>query len=409
MFPMNILFLTVYRINTISERGIYTDLLRKFRDEGHQVHIVTPAERRYKEKTTYVEEEGFSMLKVKTLNIQKTNFIEKGIANLLLEHQYNHYISKYFKNIKFDLILYSTPPITFSNVVASLKKRDKAMSYLLLKDIFPQNAVDLSLIRSNGWIHKFFKRKEKQLYRQSDFIGCMSPANVTYLLTNHKQIPADKIEVCPNSIEPITCHKSTLEHIRIREQYQIPKDAVVVVYGGNLGKPQGLSFLPEILETNKHRTDCFFLIIGSGTEKQKLEKWMTERNVSNAKLLSILPKEDYDKLLQACDIGLIMLDRRFTIPNFPSRLLSYLECKMPVLVVTDKVSDMGEIAEENQFGFFSEHGDLSTFNRNLNEFLKTPKLVETMGENGYQFMIENYTVTRSYEIIMNHFSQETHV
>ena len=55
---MNILFLTITRFNDVEDKGIYTDLMRKFRDEGHNVYVVTPLERRYKQKTSLRENKG---------------------------------------------------------------------------------------------------------------------------------------------------------------------------------------------------------------------------------------------------------------------------------------------------------------------------------------------------------------
>ena len=95
---MNILFLTLVQINSIENRGIYEDLLRKFRDEGHHVHVVTPVERREKKSTNLIEEHGVSILQVKTLNIQKTNVLEKGLGTLAIEYQYLRAIKKNFKN-----------------------------------------------------------------------------------------------------------------------------------------------------------------------------------------------------------------------------------------------------------------------------------------------------------------------
>lgn len=85
---MNIIFLTLIDINDINERGIYHDLLRKFRDEGHNVYIIAPAERRKKLSTQMFVKDAITLLKVWTLNIQKTNVIEKGVGTLLLEHQF---------------------------------------------------------------------------------------------------------------------------------------------------------------------------------------------------------------------------------------------------------------------------------------------------------------------------------
>ncbi len=112
------------------------------------------------------------------------------------------------------------------------------------------------------------------------------------------------------------------------------------IYGGNLGRPQGVGFLLETIRLTK-RSDVYFLIVGSGTELKKIKEWFKENKPKNATLISILPKIDYDKLLAACDVGLIFLNKNFTIPNYPSRLLSYLEMKMPVIAATDPNTDIG--------------------------------------------------------------------
>ncbi len=147
---MKVLFLTILKIRSLDERGIYTDLLRRFQDKGHAVFVVSPAERRYKISTNLKTERGATILQVKTLNLQKTNVIEKGIGTLLIGYQFLCAVKKNFSNEKFDLILYSTPPITFSKVIQYIKRKDKAYAYLLLKDIFPQNAIDLHLMKKAG-------------------------------------------------------------------------------------------------------------------------------------------------------------------------------------------------------------------------------------------------------------------
>ena len=126
------MFLTLSRITDINARGIYTDLAREFVRRGHKFYIVKPNERKTGKPTEVTESGGVQILGVRTLNIQKTHVVEKGIGTLLLEGQYYRAINKHWGNIKFDLILYSTPPITFNKVIASLKKRNGAKTYLLL-------------------------------------------------------------------------------------------------------------------------------------------------------------------------------------------------------------------------------------------------------------------------------------
>ena len=399
---MKVLFLTLARINTIEERGIYPDLLRKFRDEGHEVTIVTPLERRLKINTNIIEEENVKILQVKTLNILKTHFIEKGIATLSIEYQYLRAIKRYLHNTKFDLVLYSTPPITFEKVIKFIKKRDNAYAYLLLKDIFPQNAVDMQMMKRGGLLHRFFERKEKRLYRISDTIGCMSPANVDFIVKNNPEIDKAKVVVNPNSIEPLYIQYTIEEKNRVKTKYNLPLNKKIFVYGGNLGVPQGIDFLIETVEQLKE-PQAHILIVGSGTQFPKLKNWFDTHKPSNATLLSGLPKDEYDILLAACDIGMIFLHKDFLIPNFPSRLLTYIEMKKPVLAATDVNTDVGKVIEKAGCGYWVKAGDSKTMQQRISDLCKAD--LALMGSRGWELLQREYLVGRSYGLIVEKVSK----
>ena len=405
---MNVIFLTITAFTDISVRGIYPDLLRKFVEEGHKVYVVSPRERRLGIATGLVSQGEATLLGVKTLNIQKTNVIEKGIGTVSLEYQFKSAIKRYLGNISFDLILYSTPPITFPKVIQYLKRKNpNATTYLLLKDIFPQNAVDLGMMSKKGLkgvLYRFFRNKEKKLYALSDYIGCMSPANVQYVLDHNPEVPADRVEVAPNSYqaqEPIP--QSVEQRNAIRSKYGLPLDRPVFIYGGNLGKPQGIPFLIKCLDANSNREDCHFVVVGNGTEYSKLKNWYQSGKKNSVSVFEKLPKEDYDTLVRSCDVGLIFLDYRFTIPNYPSRLLPYLMEKKPILAATDVNTDIGRIAEENGYGYCCPSNSVEAFSEALDRMLHSD--LTSMGEAGYRFFQENYTVEHTYNAIVKHISQ----
>ncbi|HDZ42120.1 MAG TPA: glycosyltransferase WbuB [Bacteroidetes bacterium] len=401
---MNILFVTILRINDIEDRGIYPDLMRKFCREGHKVFILTPNERRYKQGTTLVNDGNVSIVKVRTLNIQKTNVLEKWLGTLLINYQYSKTIKKYFPETTFDLIIYSTPPITFTPLIKYVRRRDNAVAYLLLKDIFPQNAVDLGLINKKGIMYKYMRRLERKLYEISDYIGCMSQANVDYLIENNPDVDPHKIEVNPNSHELFDEEITDKQKISIREKYNLPMDATVFIYGGNLGKPQGVDFIIDFLNTQKGKPDTYFIIIGSGMEYNKIENWINNEPCDNIMLLKELAKNEYNMLVQSCDVGMIFLDKRFTIPNFPSRILSFMEYKMPVIAATDTSTDLGKIIQENNFGLWSEAGDTDTISENVMLLANNKELRKELGLNGYKHFNDNYTVDISYRLITAHFT-----
>ncbi len=404
---MNILFLTILDFNDIEENGIYTDLLREFAKNNHKLYIISPIEKRKKIPTKLIDDGDIKILKLEIGNIQKTNILEKGISLLTLETKFKSSINKFFNEVKFDLIIYSTPPITLQKTVEYVKKRDKAKTYLLLKDIFPQNAVDLGMLSKSGarkLIYNLFRKKEEKLYIISDYIGCMSNANVDYIVKNNPYLSEKTIEVCPNSITPLEIYITEEEKNKIRDKYSIPKDKIVFIYGGNLGKPQGIDFLIDCIKKNEENSNTFILIVGSGTEYTKLESFVNQIKPNNTKLINQLPKNDYEILANSCDVGLIFLDKRFTIPNFPSRLLSYMQASMPVIAATDINTDIKETIETGKFGFWCKSDDVDNFNKFVN-ILCDKQIRLEMGSNSRKYLESNFTSKHSYEIIMEHFDK----
>ena len=390
-------------MQNIEAKGIYTDLMRKFRDKGHEVYIVYPRERKLGLPTEVMYQQGIHLLGVKTLNVTKTNVLEKGIGQILLESQFKMALKQHFSEVWFDVILYSTPPITFTKVIKYTKKRNpKAVSYLLLKDIFPQNAVDLGMLSKRGlkgFLYHYFRKKEKELYRVSDYIGCMSPANVQYVLKHNPEVDPVIVEIAPNSYEVASCFESldVASMESIREKFGLPTDKPVFIYGGNMGKPQGIPFLIECMKAVKDRKDCHFVIVGNGTEYPKLETFIREYQPKAVSLFNHLPKDEYDHLANACDVGLIFLDYRFTIPNYPSRLLAYLMKHKPIIAVTDPNCDTGQLAEENGYGFYCPSNSVESFVKVIDKMLTSD--IQQMGENSYRFFLENYTVDHTLSLI----------
>lgn len=82
----------------------------------------------------------------------------------------------------------------------------------------------------------------------------MSQANVDYVIKHNPEI----VEVCPNSVEVVDMSVDEETRREIRNKYSIPLDKKVFVYGGNLGKPQGIDFMIECLKSQAKNADVYF-------------------------------------------------------------------------------------------------------------------------------------------------------
>lgn len=400
---MNILFLTLSKVEDINERGIYTDLVRELDNNGINMFVVSPRQKRESLPTELFIQNNINILKVKTGNVTATKFfIEKGISTLMLEDQYLNAIKSNFPNIKFDMVMYSTPPITFNKIIKYYKKHHNSKTYLILKDIFPQNAVDIGLMKKGGILYKVFRNKEISLYKNSDFIGCMSKGNLNYILNNNDYINKDKMEIFPNAIEPMDRKEKVKKNKEILDKYKIPEDATLFVYGGNLGKPQGIDFLLKVVNEFHKVENGHLLIVGSGTEFNKIDNHIKNNKPNQVSIFERLPKEEYDKLIACADVGLIFLDHRFTIPNFPSRLTSYMENSLPILAATDKNTDLKDVIRESKSGFWCESTDENEFIKHAGKLSKDKELREEMGLSGRKYLEQNYDIRKTVSILLKH-------
>lgn len=397
---MKILFLTLLNFNPADNGNpIYSDLLAEFVRNGHEVYIVQPCERRDGGVTSIAEFSGFKVLSVGIGNIQKCNLIEKGLTTLTLTGKYRRAIKRHFGNIRFDMVLYTTPPVTLAGVIKAEKKRNKAFCYLILKDIFPQNAVDLGMLKKHGIRavpYRYFRYQEKKLYALSDFIGCMSGANRTYLLEHNESINPRCVNICPNSAYIQPFEKDGESRRAAREKYGIPQDKTVLIYGGNIGKPQNVDFIARCIGNAARDDSLFFVIVGAGTGYASLKTYVGQSGLSNCLMLNMLPRPTYEKLVAACDIGLIFLDYRFSIPNFPSRLLSYLQAGIPILAATDRTSDVGDFLEEHAIGVKCPSDNPESFYQAVQRI----KGMSVMPDDVLAVFREHFDVKYSYDAIM---------
>lgn len=398
---MNVLFLMISFPDINKDSNLYSDLAEEFRKNGHNIYVATLLEKKYSQKTYLEKVKELNILRVRAGDWFNTNsLLVKGITTLTIANYFKKDIKKYFNKIKFDLVIYPTPPITFAPVVKYIKQRDKCASYLILRDIFPQNVRDLGLLNSS-LLYNYFRRKEKQLYDVSDYIGCMSEGNIEYVL-EHNDIDENKLEILYNWGKVF--YNSEVIAVDYKKKYGL-ENKFVAVFGGNIGLPQELEFLLELAKEYKNRSDVVFFIIGKGAQKEKIVNLIDYHKLSNVVIKDYMPRDEYRNLLKQCDSGLINLNRTFTIPNMPCKIVDYFNASIPILASTDKNTDLKQFLQDANAGLWSETGDLKTYKSNFDKLFNDKKLREELGENGRKFLEENLNVEKAYQNIMKHFEK----
>ena len=367
--------------------GLWQNLVDALLENGHSLTLVR-SEPEYDHTKLENIKENFEVLSVKTINPFEQNLIKKGISQISLASYFKCAIKKYLSNYDFDLILYATPPVTLASVVKFCKEKYNAKTFLMLKDIFPQNAVDLEMMKKNGLIYKYFRHQEKRYYEYSDFIGCMSQGNVDYVLKHNPEVNKDKIGLFPNSIR-IDENKETIFN----------EDKTVFMFGGNLGKPQNIPFLLEVIKKLSDYDKAQFIIVGSGVQKDYIIDFCNKNELPNLTFKEQVPQDEYEDMLCKADVGLISLDPRFTIPNIPSKFQTYLKLKKPVLAITDVNTDLRQIIEKNNCGWWCQSSNYDETIKQIIYICEHKKDHISKGINGFYLLKEEYDISSNVEFL----------
>ncbi len=392
---MNIIYITLSEPR-LSESGIYPDLVHALKKASHNITIVYAASPRNQKKTELVNEYGVEILKVVVGENFDVSLVKKGINALKMEPLLKRAIKKHLKNRSYDLCIYATPPVTFAEVVMYCRKHFGLKTFLMLKDIFPQNAVDIGLFKEGSLVHCYFRAKEKMLYTISDRIGCMSEGNLEYIKAHEPWIDEARLLIFPNTIAVPSDPPACLSEPPSRDG----EKKIRFVFGGNLGKPQAIDWLIKAISDKKllKRDDIEFHIVGQGSEKDAVIK--ASERLSNLYYTEQLPPSEYEKLMEEMDVGIISLDHRFTIPNYPSRILSYMKAGKPVLACTDKVTDIRKLVEEDgRFGLWVSSDDKDGFVKAVIKLASDEELRRRMGLRGFNYLKEHFNVNMSVRLL----------
>ena len=230
----------------------------------------------------------------------------------------------------------------------------------------------------------------------------MSQANVDYVKSQNKEVPTEKLEICPNTIDVIPESAFCVDKELLKE-YKLPQDKYLLLYGGNFGKPQNVDYIIKAIDGCKNVKNIHFVLCGSVSDFGKIENYLKNRTPNHVTVIPHLPYEEYARLVASCDVGLLFLDYRFTIPNFPSRLLDYMNYGLPVFAATDANTDVGKTIVDGDFGWWCESKEPEEFVKlikNVFESQNVDEIMKTKSENARSNLKKEFETVRAYNTIV---------
>jgi len=371
------------------------ELASELCNRGHNVIVCTTVVRKrlsISDKGLNVDritdENGAKIIRVESSYQFSSNFIIRGLYQLIFPNLF-------WSNIKndisenIDVIFTYSPPLSWGFIGNKIKKKTGAIHILNIQDIFPQNAIDLGILK-NSLLIKYFEYQECLIYKSADKFTSHTKKSREFLIEK-KGISNSSIEYVTNWID-VKTYENVSSGSYFKKKFELD-NKFIFLFAGVIGPSQDLNFIIETAKNirNDYPEICF-LIVGDGIEKKTLMKKTNISKLDNVIFKSFVPIDQYPKLLKSSDVGIISLSSMNKTAVYPAKILGYMAASLPICSFLHKESDGHEIIDVANCGISLIH-NVAQEEKNraiIKMFTEKHKLKE-YAKNGFEYVSNNFS------------------
>jgi len=325
------------------------------------------------------DENGIRVIRVKTLPHHNVNYLLRALAQLVMPFQFIYKLSQLRINV--DAVVVYSPPLPLALVGVWLKSKS-AKFILNVQDLFPQNAIDLGILKNSCQI-KLFRALERYAYTNSNVITVHSEGNRQSILKEYPLFET-KINILHNWVD--------IEHHRLKKNISIDFRKKwdlnvnnIAIFAGVMGPSQNLELILSIAKNLRDEKNLLFLLVGDGIERSRLETLAFKRGITNVKFKNFISREDYPDLLKICSIGLVCLSPHNSTPVVPGKILGYMASALPIAAFLHSQSDGHHIIRESNCGVSACSNDLTACTNAMKSLLSRADRFAIIGQSGLAY------------------------
>jgi glycosyltransferase involved in cell wall biosynthesis len=338
------------------------DLSREFARQGHKLCVLLPASDQ-REPWRLEEFDGAQIMRLKAPRTKDIGYLRRTLAELVMPFAMLKNLRKSpLAKERWDGIVWYAPSIFHGPLVSTLKKSSACKSYLIIRDIFPEWAVDMGLM-GRGLPYRFFDAVARYQYFVANVIGVQTPGNRRYFSAWLEQ-PGRRLEVLQNWL-----NKTAQARCPIRVDETILAGRKVLVYAGNMGVAQGMDILLDLAEKLRSRIDVGFLFVGRGSDAARLKTAAQSRALDNVVFFDEIKPDEIPDLYAQCNAGIVALDPRHKSHNIPGKFLTYMQSGLPVLANINAGNDLALMIRDERVGRVCENNQVDELLRLTEQLL----------------------------------------
>ncbi len=338
------------------------DLSREFSRQGHTLTVFLPSPDQ--EAPWLLQDfDGVEVLRLKAPRIKDIGYVRRTLSELVMPFAMLRQFRKSpLSSEQWDGVVWYAPSIFHGPLASALKKSNGCKGYLIIRDIFPEWAVDMGLMR-RGLPYRFFDAVARYQYSIADVIGVQTPGNCRYF-DRWQQQPGRTLEVLQNWLD-----KPAQARCPIRVSETPLAGRKIIVYAGNMGVAQGMDILLDLAGQLRGRMDVGFLFVGRGSDSVRLKASAKDRNLDNVLFYDEIHPDEIPDLFAQCSVGIVALDPRHKSHNIPGKFLTYMQSGLPVLANVNVGNDLAQMIRNENIGQVCETNNVDDLYNKVNKLL----------------------------------------
>lgn len=287
------------------------------------------------------------------------------------------------KNV--DMIYATSTPLTVGIPAMVLKWLKRKPFVFEVRDQWPEIPIEMDVIK-NKLLIKILLWLEKLIYNSAAAIVALSPGmanGVRKVLQKEK-----RIVVVPNSSDT-ELFRPDIDGSAVRQK-QGWNDKLVFLHFGAMGKANGLDFVVEAADRLKEDQNIHFVIVGNGSEKDRLIDKAKTLGLKNIEFAGSRSKSQLPALVAACDVSMVIFANHPILEyNSANKFFDSISAGKPILL--NYSGWQRKIIEENNAGFGCNLCDLDEFISKVQYFSSHREEIEKMGQNARRIAEENFS------------------
>ena len=311
---------------------------------------------------------------------------KKGFFRLILNylsHVFGAGVTQYHLPKADWAFVFATSPITTALPAILWARLNSAKVCIWLQDLWPDSVAAVGATNRNSLLYKILGLVVSFVYKHTDLMLIQSPG----FSDNLKEFGySGPVHVVSNWAPGVDFEKSQIPSWLS----DLPQEKFTVTFAGNVGKAQAIDTVMEAIEKLSSSTHIQFVIVGDGSELERVQKVASIKKLSNVGFYGRKTLEDMPGLFKRSDALLVSLKKDpIFAKTIPSKIQAYMAAGRPLIGSLDGTGS--EVILTAKSGFVAKAEDSSALAQAILK-LSLASVAERaeMGANARSHFSKNY-------------------